>query len=69
MTKSQYHHVSAGEWIPTKRRGNYEQCCDCGLVHVTDYRINKFNQIEYRTKVHHRATNGARKNFKFDKDE
>lgn len=55
-----YHHVQPGEWVPTKRRGNLEQCCDCGLVHVVDYRINEHNQIEFRARRHGPATGGAR---------
>lgn len=69
MGKSEYHHVTEGEWMPTKRRGNFEQCCACGLVHVTDYRINQYNQIEYRTKVNNQATAAVRRSFKFTKDD
>lgn len=65
MTKKRnYEQVFDGEWVPTKRRGNYEQCCDCGLVHVVDYRINKYNQIEYRVRRHGPATGGARSRFR-----
>lgn len=62
--KDKYHQVVEGEWMPTKRRGNFEQCCDCGLVHVVDYRINKHNQIEYRARRHGPATGGARTRFR-----
>ena len=66
MTKKRepYHQVEDGDWIATKRKGNFEQCCDCGLVHVTDYRLNKSNQLEYRTRRHGRATGGARSRFR-----
>ena len=35
---SRYHPVTDGEWIQPKRRGHKMACCDCGLVHVLNFR-------------------------------
>lgn len=35
-------HIYDGEWYrPKPMRGHREICCDCGLVHVTDFKIIK----------------------------
>ena len=61
MTKrSDYYHVTDGEWIIVPRRGFREQCCDCGLVHRLNFRITDAGQIEIQTFRDSRATNGAR---------
>ena len=31
--------VSDGEWVQPKRRGYQLECCDCGLVHLLNFRI------------------------------
>ncbi|MEX0842497.1 MAG: hypothetical protein WD039_09470 [Xanthobacteraceae bacterium] len=63
-----YHQLMDGEWIAPRRRGFREQCCDCALVHVIDYRINAAGQIEFRARRDRRATAAARKVFKFTKE-
>ena len=61
MTKrSDYYHVTDGEWIVVPRRGFKEMCCDCSLVHRLNFRLNKVGQIEIQTFRDSRATNGAR---------
>jgi hypothetical protein len=69
MTKSSYYHVSNGEWIKVPKRGYKEQCCDCGLVHSMNFKIDDKGGIHIQTFRDTRATNGARKNFNFSKDE
>lgn len=69
MTKSAYYHVTDGEWISVPWRGYKEQCCDCGLIHRLNFRVNKSGHLEIQTHRDVRATNGARKHFKFEKDE
>jgi hypothetical protein len=69
MTKSAYYQVSDGEWIGVFLKGNKDQCCDCGLVHRINYRINAKGKIEYQVYRDERATAAARKRFKFTKDE
>ena len=70
MTKRrEYYHVVDGEWIGVPRRGYKEQCCDCGLIHRLNFRVTKKGQIEIQAFRDARATNGARKQFKFTKDD
>lgn len=33
--------VAAGEWVQPTRKGYRMQCCDCGLVHLVDFRLAK----------------------------
>jgi len=68
-TKSEYYHVTDGEWIVVPKRGYKEQCCDCGLVHKLNFRVTKSGQIEIQTFRDGRATAGARVGFKFTKDD
>lgn len=57
-----------GEWLVVPRKGFKEQCCDCGLVHRLNFRINKQGRIEIQVYRDERATAGARKAFNFTKD-
>lgn len=34
-----YKQVKAGEWVQPVRRGYRMKCCDCGLVHVLNFRL------------------------------
>jgi len=68
MTKSGYYQVIDGEWVATDRKRNREQCCDCGLVHKVNYRINAKGKIEFQVFRDARATAAARRRFKFTKD-
>jgi hypothetical protein len=70
MTKRrEYYQVVDGEWIEVPRRGYKEQCCDCGLIHRLNFRVTKKGHIEIQAFRDTRATNGARKQFKFTKDD
>ena len=69
MTKRlEYYHVTDGEWIVVPKRGYKEQCCDCGLVHRMNFKIVD-GRIHIQTFRDPRATNGARKQFRYTKDE
>lgn len=57
-----YYQVHDGEWIQVPKRGYKEQCCDCGLTHRLNFRVNAAGQIEIQTFRDSRATGGARKN-------
>jgi hypothetical protein len=50
------------EWIQPIRRGYKMACCDCGLVHVIDFRMRK-GQIQFRARRDNRAT-GQRRRYK-----
>jgi hypothetical protein len=60
-----YYHVTAGEWIRLPMKGYREQCCDCGLVHLTNFRIVQDkrgrNVIEAQSFRDGCATGGARR--------
>ncbi len=68
MSKSKYYHVSDGEWIEVPMRNYKEQCCDCGLVHSMNFRLNAKGKLEIQTKRDTRATNGARSAFRYSRD-
>ncbi len=68
MSKSDYYHITDGEWIAVPRRGFKEQCCDCGLVHKLNFRINAKGDLEIQTTRDMRATSAVRRAFKFEKD-
>lgn len=48
-----YEQIIDGEWTRWDRIGNKDRCCDCGLVHIVDYRIvagpRKIIQARYKT--------------------
>lgn len=53
-----------GEWIRPTRRGFRMQCCDCGLVHVVDFRLipwGRGRKILLRMFRDKRATSAARR--------
>ncbi len=68
MSKSEYYHITDGEWIAVPRRGFKEQCCDCGLVHKLNFRINAKGDLEIQTTRDARATSAVRRAFNFEKD-
>lgn len=38
------------EWVQPVVRGYKMQCCDCGLIHVLDFRIGDGQRIQFRAK-------------------
>lgn len=63
MTKRrEYYHVTDGEWITVPKRGYKEQCCDCGLIHRMNFKVDDDGNIHIQTFRDPRATGGARKN-------
>ena len=68
-SRSKYYHVSDGEWIDIPWRGFKEQCCDCGLIHKLNFKVDDKGKLWMQTHRDYRATNGARKGFKFTPDE
>ncbi|RZN21946.1 hypothetical protein [Bradyrhizobium sp. Leo121] len=68
MSRTDYYHVEDGEWIVVTKRKHKSQCCDCGLVHVLNFRVNEHGQIEVQSARDARATAAVRRAFKFEKD-
>lgn len=63
-----YYHVQDGEWTQVPKGGFKEQCCSCGHVHQTKFRMIK-GKLHFRAVTDNRATAAARRKFKFAKDE
>ena len=55
-----YKIVKAGEWEQPVRKGYRMCCCDCGLVHVLDFRVVN-GRIQFRAFRNARATAAARR--------
>lgn len=36
---AKYKKVSEGEWVQPKMKGYKMMCCDCGLVHIMNFKI------------------------------
>lgn len=62
---SPYVQIFEGEWIEPVKRGFVHACCDCALVHVTDYAIEagrgKAGRVFFRVRVDRRLTAAARR--------
>lgn len=39
---ARYKPVADGEWVRPVMRGYRMKCCDCGLVHVLDFKVIKW---------------------------
>jgi len=61
--KEEYYQVTNGEWVPIPWRGFKDQCCHCGLVHRTNFRI-KNGKLQFQAFVDGKATGGARTRFR-----
>lgn len=64
---SGYLQIVEGEWIEPVKTGFVHQCCDCALVHVTDYAIES-GRVQFKLRIDRRRTAAARRKFKFQKD-
>ncbi len=63
-----YYHATDGEWVPVPWKGFKEQCCSCGLIHKTDFRVVG-GTLQFRAVTDKRATAAVRRAFKFEKDD
>ncbi len=61
----QYEELSDGEWTNPKIQGYKHQCCDCGLVHKMDFKLEdgELNDGELAIRFWHdkRATGQIRR--------
>lgn len=55
-----YHVAKDGEWLQPQHTGYKLACCDCGLVHVVNFRIVKRN-VQFQAFRHNRATGQRRR--------
>lgn len=49
-----------GEWVRPRPRGYVLGCCDCGLMHVIDFRVTD-GHVEFRAVRDNRRTANARR--------
>jgi hypothetical protein len=57
---SKYAHPAHNEWVQPVRKAYHMACCDCGLVHELDFRIER-KHIQFRVRRHNRATGQIRR--------
>lgn len=55
-----YKQVYENEWVQPVMKGYKMGCCDCGLVHVLDFRIYK-GRIQFKARRNNRATGQHRR--------
>ena len=52
--------AQSNKWIQPVRKRYLMMCCDCGLVHELDFRIDK-KHIQFRARRNERVTKVARR--------
>jgi len=57
-----YEEVADGEWVTPRHSEYRQQCCDCGLVHVYQFRIVD-GGVQFRIRRDNRATAQVRRHF------
>lgn len=60
MSERKYPSVKAGQWVQPVRKGYKMACCDCGLVHVLNFRIRK-GRVQLQAFRDNRATGQLRR--------
>lgn len=58
-----YNQIEDNEWVKPIRKGFKEACCDCGLVHRTEFRLVD-GVILFRSVRDNRATAAVRRTLK-----
>lgn len=43
-----YPSVKPGQWVQPVRKGYRMKCCDCGLVHVLNFRLVKYGNGKHK---------------------
>ena len=63
MSEQKYPPYEDGRWYQPIRRGYRAMCCDCGLVHIMDFRVRN-GRVQFRLFRDGRATANARRRTK-----
>lgn len=63
-----YTQIFDNEWYEAAWTGQRDMCCHCGLVHITDFKVEKDGKLFFRARQSQKATKEARKKFKFEKN-
>ena len=40
-----------GEWIRIAWKGQHEECCDCGMRHSINYKVDKKGRLYFKAKL------------------
>lgn len=48
MGKLKYKQVYDGEWVRPNMDGYRMACCDCGLVHLLNFKITKTGKVKFQ---------------------
>ena len=64
MAKPIYKDVKPGQWVTPTNKGYLFACCDCGLVHKMDFRVNSYGDIQFRAFRAPAATKANRRQLK-----
>ena len=57
--------VKEGDWINPIQKGYEMECCDCGLVHVLNFRVEK-GKAQFQVFRDQRSTGQTRRYIEFD---
>ena len=57
-----YERPEANEWIEPILKDYKLSCCDCGLVHNMDFRVQKGN-VQFRVRRNNRSTGQMRRHM------
>jgi hypothetical protein len=71
MTKG-YIQIEEGQWIEPTHQGFMHQCCNCALVHITDYAVVDRRTkkrvrgvaVQFKLKIDRRRTAASRRKLK-----
>lgn len=58
--KTSYYQPKSGEWIQPVRKAYRMACCDCGLVHLIDFRVRN-GRVQFAVKRGTRETAAIRR--------
>jgi hypothetical protein len=65
VSRERYEQITVGKWYRIPMRGHTDACCDCGLVHVINYRVMPDNTLEMQVaKMDRRKQAAMRRNNK-----
>lgn len=51
------------EWFTPTQRNHKMACCDCGLVHTMDFRVNRKGKVELRASRDEKLTVSRRRSI------
>lgn len=52
------------DWVQPIESGYRMACCDCGLVHEMEFRVDEENRAQFRARRHIRSTAAVRREMR-----